>query len=758
MGTILMIDEIATERWMRHDLATNRILGLCREHSASYSTVFTSGDTFELIEDGLHNGKLHLASECTVAALGALTDQPRQYATRPFLISGTCKKESAQRHEGLLRTSVSVLQGEKQRVGRLYCISSDGEQKRGKALNKLTMIRELPDGSPIHNLLANLELMNYQCGEDDLTQDKDYKHNIKRLRAALIRAQGVCVDDVIITSSIITQHLLDNGENPRTVDALVNPSDKQDVVSTYRLLTAIARLPDTPDHPNPAYARSRRALYTLGRLYTNFLEAYTTMELSLHEQLKRLSYVAHLTLLLYQKHKGTFMPVQLYTDIMHMVKNAYFCVAKTQVDNPTGLFWLILLGSDRLEITYGKVRTMVGSDRNLDVYQLGNRLTGATECATILAENPSWDRGARRITLPSLAIQGDDISSRMDHINPGSWTGDVRVSEVCLLDSWNAGRVAVEKEFPELSAVKEFTEIVDQTGIDILRPFGKSSVDRDLDNGEIDEPVEDATGLAQADAQLEDEQAHGDDDGEVGNDSGLPELEDLVAVALQEETVSQGKVSATVLYRGQIVQKLSLLRERSEPFHTDVSIDRLKRLQEMAKYARANTHAARILDQQSDFNDGPKIVADDPITTVLRCDRQLFLAMAKVVALKVDGKRTHSMPLQNLSNSNVTVSLQVFILRPKETAEGDQNDWIWNREYEHFDGAKAALIDVPGRLTHLINPVIGIDGRPTWVFQTEELRCFTSLLFERVLQSEAGLKVPTVKVSSTFPYRDSRGA
>ena len=34
---------------------------------------------------------------------------------------------------------------------------------------------------------------------------------------------------------------------------------------------------------------------------------------------------------------------------MCMIKNAYFCVAKVQCDNPEGFFYLILLGTDGLE-------------------------------------------------------------------------------------------------------------------------------------------------------------------------------------------------------------------------------------------------------------------------------------------------------------------------------------------------------------------------------------------------------------------------
>jgi hypothetical protein len=65
-----------------------------------------------------------------------------------------------------------------------------------------------------------------------------------------------------------------------------------------------------------------------------------------------------------------------------MVKNAYFCVAKAKVDDPHGKFWIILLGTDRLEVLFGILRTMVGNDANLDLLQLGLRLTGTTEVSS----------------------------------------------------------------------------------------------------------------------------------------------------------------------------------------------------------------------------------------------------------------------------------------------------------------------------------------------------------------------------------------
>lgn len=80
---------------------------------------------------------------------------------------------------------------------------------------------------------------------------------------------------------------------------------------------------------------------------------------------------------------------------MMMIKNVYFCVAKTKADDPEGNFWIILLGTDHLEVLYGILHTMVGNDANLDLLQLSLHLTGTTEVSTIFAKYPHWDRAPR---------------------------------------------------------------------------------------------------------------------------------------------------------------------------------------------------------------------------------------------------------------------------------------------------------------------------------------------------------------------------
>jgi hypothetical protein len=76
-----------------------------------------------------------------------------------------------------------------------------------------------------------------------------------------------------------------------------------------------------------------------------------------------------------------------------MIKNVFFCVAKTQVDNPGGRFFLTLLGTDHLEEAFGNLSTMIGNDTNTSLLQIGSWLTSASKCSIILASHSEWDHG-----------------------------------------------------------------------------------------------------------------------------------------------------------------------------------------------------------------------------------------------------------------------------------------------------------------------------------------------------------------------------
>ncbi|KAF7358012.1 hypothetical protein MVEN_00848300 [Mycena venus] len=105
---------------------------------------------------------------------------------------------------------------------------------------------------------------------------------------------------------------------------------------------------------------------------------YVCVDLDLATQLTYLSAAAHLLLDLFvhDNARTSFMPVQTFVNLMIMIKNVFFCVAKTKVNIPDGKFWLILMGTDRLEVLFGLIHSAVGPDSNVNLLQLACRSSG----------------------------------------------------------------------------------------------------------------------------------------------------------------------------------------------------------------------------------------------------------------------------------------------------------------------------------------------------------------------------------------------
>ena len=138
--------------------------------------------------------------------------------------------------------------------------------------------------------------------------------------------------------STIKFHLVACGMSASTADTLLSTNNKQDVILMIQLLNTISKLTPALDMDTPSTKLICQALILLGRVYHHLLNAYMDVQLSLHEQLVNLSTAAHLILSMYHTDKGEFIPVQTFFDVMSMIKNVYFCIAKTQVDNPAGSF------------------------------------------------------------------------------------------------------------------------------------------------------------------------------------------------------------------------------------------------------------------------------------------------------------------------------------------------------------------------------------------------------------------------------------
>ena len=382
--------------------------------------------------------------KATVAAIGVLSSEPREYAVGPILFSGTCKKETSEQHARVIKTVLDACNKQKRRNKAIYrtiCIASDGEAKRGDALVIQAMTSKLLADSPIYALLQPLEFLNLLVGPDDITVDKDFKHIIKRQQNIFMRAKGIEIMGFCITPAILRSQLKYHGISSHHLGSLLNPNDKQDVLLAFSLLREIWLLPPPPAGCDPAFALARRALNIYGKFAQHLMLPYVCIDQNLDEQLIHLSAAAHLAFLLYRHNSAStcFMPRPSYLDIVLMVKNTYFCVAKMKVDNPTANFYLVLLGTDRLETFFGLIRTAVGTDTNVDMLQLGSRASGLTEVIAILAEHPEWDYGTRRLSLPVFSKETSEFTSKVDHISPKDWRGNVSVSNVNLHTCWLLG-------------------------------------------------------------------------------------------------------------------------------------------------------------------------------------------------------------------------------------------------------------------------------------------------------------------------------
>ncbi|KAJ7790692.1 hypothetical protein B0H13DRAFT_2245687 [Mycena leptocephala] len=391
---VLMLDEIAVEQRPRWDDKTNKIVGACRECSSRVSLELNTAADLELFFNTLDDGDIHLATEATVAAFGALSKDPRVYSPRPCCISGTDKTEKGPEQAKFIQQIMAAGHNKRTRGNITYrtiSIATDGEAKRGAALVQLTMNRNLSSQSPIYPLISILPLMNLRVGEDD--------------------AQ---------------------------VNSFLNPNDKQDVYTGYQLLKALWSLPIAPSNSSPAFIRTREALRMFGQLAYHLLMPYIYIELSLHQ----------LT----------------YVNLMIMIKNVFFCIAKTKIDIPDAEFFIILLGTDRLEVLFGLIRTAIGTDANCDIYQLCTRASHLTESTIILASRPQWDRSPRRLKLPMIITEEGEISPKADHITPAAWKGDTHVRN---------GKQAAEKLIPH---GRQIISHAADSDYDIFSPLGESLV------------------------------------------------------------------------------------------------------------------------------------------------------------------------------------------------------------------------------------------------------------------------------------------
>ena len=412
--------------------------------------------------------------QATVFSIGILSENRHASGSMPFLIVGTCKRECCDRHVQLISTVIEACNAEISTIGcPLFSIASDGESCRGSALTTLTHVCPLKADSELFALLGKLRLMNTLVGDNNITADKDPKHVMKRCRNFVIRKSGVMIDGFIITPALLHIHLQVNKVPSHHIAYLLKPTDCQDITLCFTLLKEIWSLPLPAPTDKPGFVAARGALLMLRSLFRHLVLPFVQVSLSLHDQLVHLSAAAHLSVYLFtaREAQNKAMPSLTFKDIILLVQNAYFCVAKAKIRTPDGKFYLVLNGTDRLESTFGVVRTMVGNDANANILTLGHRLSSAIECLNIFSKHPDWDRGPRRLQLRGIEDSNGDVHSKCDHITPESWEGNVNVGNISLVTTWNLSHLTLASEFPA-SNIEEALVELEKKDYDMEFPFG----------------------------------------------------------------------------------------------------------------------------------------------------------------------------------------------------------------------------------------------------------------------------------------------
>ncbi|KAF8676640.1 hypothetical protein AX14_004851 [Amanita brunnescens Koide BX004] len=613
----------------------------------------------------------------TVAAIGILSENPRMYGALPFLVSGTCKREDAKTHANLIETIIKACKNDKSKIGcSLMFIASDSESCRGSALIQITQKHTLSPSSKIYPLLHGLRFLNLLVGDSDITADKDYKHVVKWLRNLLLRKQGTIVHGVHITPSLLQFHLKLAGVSESRLTYLFNPNDRQDVPLAYTLLKEIWSLPEPQSTDNPNIVSSQHAICVLGQLFKYIVLPYIQTTLSLHEQLTYLSAAAHLTFFLYTHNhtSSAFIPSQTYFDIMLMIKNAYFCVSKAKVWTPGDKFYLVLMGTDRLEGAFSVSHTMNGTDHNCDVYQLANHLANIAECAIILAEHRKWDRGPRHLKLQAIEDENGDISGKMDHINLASWKGDVHVSNVLPITSWNLGRQQVEHKFATLNVAQALHSLELRQDVDMAFPFGGGFRPWEDDLEEADEG--DSSDVAPTTGQIADSSL----DALRETISDEMDLEDHMAVQSSE------KYSPYVELNGKKIHKAKVLRQFFKYSTSPGSMDRLKCVAGLSRFTLSNvaSDSSTITDHDESILGDNCLCIGDPAIMLMQCSNQIFLAVIHVSEILCDSRPTFKISRDVFMEPIIEIHFQILHLTElameshSQSTSNDMPDWMWS--------------------------------------------------------------------------------
>lgn len=499
------------------------------------------------------------------------------------------------------------------------------------------------------------------------------------------------------------------------------------------------------------------------------MNPFISPEMSLPEQLKSLSMYGHLSAAMWRHHGPESVTGALYHDSQAILKNIYFTVGRLRLIDPSLPFHIILEGTDRLEQVFSECRTQDHA-RNFDIDQLSQKLSTGAMIAALFERYPELDRGHRRLNLKdALGI---------DHINPKSWNGDVRVGGFDIQHPWDAGCEAANALIPNSHAtVRIDPAIFADRSLDLLRPVDtKTYVGvRRTKHDERSEAEDGDEGEGGVDGGNDD-----DDLPEVEEpalaDLGL-ELEDFLPPTPEEEAVNEPRKvdKKLVTPEGQSFYKSSLVAALNPDRAKKVSVRTLRArgvaLEDLTKpsVGLGEPIASRDLDREALLKSGDLVGC-----LARRPNEHLCLSVLQVTAFRHGKRLLPSLPAKDTSTlaSDVVAVCQLLEMR-RADVDGIPK-WQWTGSFlpNSDDTSTTArkkdfLIEVPISFLQVLSPEavksVTADGNPcaTWSVAETDLdgalvRAYQSLRPDEAEAIENVKKVPQL-VTTSLPYRDSAG-
>lgn len=468
----------------------------------------------------------------------------------------------------------------------------------------------------------------------------------------------------------------------------------------------------------------------------------------------------HLFCALFHIPTTKFISNQLYGDIQCMIKNAVFCVAKSQVLDPELEVFICLLGDDLLEALFGRVRMLGGHSPNVDISEMATRCRSALNLADIFRRHPGWERKPERLKLTR--------SRDFDHIGPREWRGNVVGKDCDLEKSWKDGAASATASLKERGITFDFAALFAVEGRDLMRPHGGNY-----------------PGVSQSAPDRS--QAEDGDDGECEEEG-----EETDRTALSDHEGSASDVPAIECDR----HKTSVLREVFGLTH-DIDYNKTHdRSLRIRCYSIGGDRWDRTVGLKAGkgLPSRDRFEIHDLFATLVRLrSGEVSLAIAQCTGIKsASGQLLAGAPRAELAlaDSTYIVSGQVMSLEPFRDDLNGEIRWAWDRSYLPFEPLKkrqsttpldAASVSKKGDLVlhtpaALIIPLLDEadsfeapprfpngaeepEGAGTWVLRQSTLVDLRERLWTRVSAPSSTLRTSIatygVVLQGTFPYSSS---